>query len=209
MEFLKFSLEAVNLPYTFLMLLIALFWLSTFIGFLDLGSFDVDVDLEADVDLDADAEITSVGGMSKLLHFFHVGEVPIMILLSFFFLFAWVGSVLTNYYLENSSWGIAALLALPILIGSLILTKFASIPFVKVFKHISKADDTNVIGKVCILKSNSNKENVGLAEVKLDNVTQTIYVVPKTDIALTKGDKALVIMREESRNCYVVEPYQS
>jgi len=203
MDFLQFALEPINLPYTFPMILVLLFWLSTFVGVLDLGSIDIDLEL----DTDAEADVSVSGGLNNVLHFFHVGEVPIMIIISFWVLFAWVASVLTNFYLDNSSWGVAALVSIPILLSSLLLTKVICTPFVKFFSAISKEDDTEVVGKVCILKSTADSSNLGLAEVKLDNVTQSIYVMPQDAVTLQKGDKALILMKKEDKNCYVVEPY--
>ncbi|UZR95280.1 OB-fold-containig protein [Chondrinema litorale] len=215
MEFLSYALEPVNLPYTFLMILVSFYWLGTFVGVLDLSSFDVDVDLDADIDMDADvdtdADVSAEGGsaVNNLLYFFNIGEIPIMILISFFALFLWVGSVLSNYYLANSSWGVAAILFIPLIIVSLLLTKVACMPFVQMFKHINKPDDVKVVGKVCTLRSTADGENMGLAEVKLDGIAQTVYVVTHDGTPLNKGDQALVLMRKEDKNCYVVEAYHT
>ncbi|MEN7551699.1 hypothetical protein AAG747_27535 [Rapidithrix thailandica] len=209
MEFLKYALESVNLPYTFLMILISLYWLATFIGILDLSSFDLDADADVDIDADTDVGVSGGSALSGVLHFFHIGEIPVMIIISFFALFAWVGSVLANYYLGNTSWGIAALLSIPLCIGSLLITKVACMPFVKVFQHINKPDDIEVVGKVCTLRSQADGENMGLAEVKLDGITQTVYVITHDGLPLSKGDQALVLLRKESKNCYVVEAYHA
>ena len=84
------AIEPVNIVYTILLVVVALYWLSVFLGALDLSSFDFDVDADVDVDADLDVDVdadmdvdgeahTTIGWFAGTLHFFNFGKLPFMI----------------------------------------------------------------------------------------------------------------------------------
>jgi len=92
-ELIQTAFSPVNLIYTFLLIIVIMYWLSIIIGALDFGSFDIDFDIDADVDIDidVDAEIEtgSSSNLAGVLHFFNFGKLPFMVIMSFAVLFAW------------------------------------------------------------------------------------------------------------------------
>ena len=83
-ELLEASISYVNFPFTVLLGLVLLYWITVIVGLLDLDLFDVDLDVDADVDVDVDvdvdagADVPGVGGAGiATLRFFHVGTVPV------------------------------------------------------------------------------------------------------------------------------------
>ncbi|MEH0155219.1 hypothetical protein V6R21_13820 [Limibacter armeniacum] len=201
MDFLIAALQPINLPYTILMAVVALYWLSVIIGVLDFDTFDIDLDADADIEVDGE-----IGAMAQVLHYFNIGELPLMIIFSFWFLFMWVGSVLTNHYLGNDSWLIAGAILIPNAFVSLMLTKYATKPFQKAFSHLTKEEDTSVIGKECKLIIPASLDKKGQAEVYTSGYHQRVYVKPLDDKKLQKGDTALIIEFDEQQKCYLIEP---
>ncbi|MGB0525501.1 MAG: hypothetical protein ACPGJS_21170 [Flammeovirgaceae bacterium] len=208
-ELLEESLRAVNFPYTLLLGLVLFYWLTVFLGLLDLDFLSIDVDVDADVDVDMDADIDAGhhGGFSfgKLLHFFNIGEAPFMIIMTFLSLYMWVGSILFNHFMQNSSGLLAAGFAIPLIIVSLFLTKFSSWPFAKVFKALNKEEDTNVIGKLCEVKVGASDKYLGQAEVNGEKYHQLINIKAVEGVELKKGEHALILEYVEDGNYYIVE----
>ncbi|MFT5619620.1 MAG: hypothetical protein ACI85I_002867 [Arenicella sp.] len=210
LEFLEASLLNINLPYTILMLVVLIYWVSVILGVLDFDflDFDVDVDMDLDVDVDADIDIDAGGGFgfSQALYFFNIGSLPFMIILSFLAFFMWSASVLTNHYIGNSSWLIALGLFIPISIGSLFLTKFATIPFVKMFAAMEQETDIEVIGKECVLMESADSIHIAHGKVVTESgLVQMINVQTiEEGKVISKGTTVIIVEYDEKKKCYLV-----
>ena len=216
MQLFEAAISNLNLPYTILLGLVLLYWLTVFLGVFDIEMFDFDVDVDADfdidadvdMDVDADADIDAHGSgfsLGKLLHFFNIGDVPFMIILSFMALFMWAGSIALNHYLGNTSLLLALVFFIPLFIVSLFITKFCSAPFVKIFAAFDTQADRSVIGASCTIKVSVSGNSLGQAEVDTDDFHQLINVKSSDGQRLAKGTQALVIDYNEEGNFYVVE----
>ncbi len=200
-QFFEAALLGLNLPYTFLMIVVSLYWGTVFLGLLDMHS--IDIDLDADVDHHVEAE-TAGGGFSKVLHFFNLGDVPFMIIFSFWVLFMWLGSILTNHYTGNQSWLIAVGIFFPLAFVNLFLTKFATWPFLKVFKNLNAEEDTQVIGKECTISMETDDASKGQAEVITSGYHQKITIIASSGQTLLKGSKGLVVDFDQEKQSYIV-----
>ena len=130
-EFLNEIVNYVNLPVTLLLCMILLYWLMIMLGVFGFDSFDFDFDADADVALDADgfgvdtstgtpeAASTSFGGSTTsgnegvfraVFEYFYLGEVPIVIIGSFFIFYLWILTVITNHFFNTDQQLITALL---------------------------------------------------------------------------------------------------
>jgi hypothetical protein len=210
-EVLDASIAAVNLPYTVLLGLVLLYWLTVIVGGLDIDLFDVDVeaDVEADVDVGADMHTTGpgLGGAGlAVLKFFYVDSVPLLLLLSLLALSMWVISVLTNYYLQNHSLLLALLLFVPNVFVSLFVTRFATRPFRALFRalHTEPQPTHEVIGKVCVVKTSRVDDTSGQAEVVGNGAPLLLNVRTMGGEILGKGEEALVVQCNEHNNTYIV-----
>ena len=107
-ELIQTAFAPVNLVYTFLLILVLIYWLFIIIGALDFGSLDLDFDIDADVDVDMDIDVdadidtdveagSGAGWFIGFLHFFNFGKMPFMVIMSFLILFSWTFSMLANY----------------------------------------------------------------------------------------------------------------
>ncbi len=203
LEFLKAALEAVNFPYTGLMGLVGIYWVSVIIGALDFSFLDVEVDTEVGLDVDAGSGLS----LGKALNFFNIGEIPFMILFSFQAFFMWLASINANYLLENTSGWVALGLSAPIFLGSLFLTKLATWPLKKLFRQLGKEEDMEVLGKVCNILLPAAPKKTGQAEILVEGAPMRFNIRTTDGAVLAKGQKALVIDFVEDKNYYIVEPY--
>jgi hypothetical protein len=206
-EVLDASMAAVNLPYTVFLGLVLLYWLAVIVGGLDLDLFNIELDADVDVDTDMDTAVPGLGGIGlAVLHFFHVGAVPLMLLLSFLALSMWGISVLTNYYLQNRSLLLALLFFIPNVGISLLTTKIVTLPFRAVFRslHAEPQATPEVIGKVCVVKTSKVNATSGQAEIVGPGAPLLLNVRTIGGEVLDKGEEALVVQCHEHPNTYIV-----
>ena len=205
-ELLQAAVSPPNLPPTALLVFVLLYWLTVIVGLLDVSSLDLDIEVEADTDhLSAD-------WLNGALAFFNLGRIPLMVFLSFVALPFWAGSILANYYTGNTSFLLGLIFLLPLFIGSLLLAKFLTLPFVKLFAVLEKDHGMGavVIGKVCTILLPATAEKLGQAAVRIDGAPLMLNVKAASAAAeLRKGDTALVIDFDAQRQVYLIEPYEA
>ena len=152
-ELFREAIAAPNLFYTILLGFVLLYFLSVFIGALDLdlfdfdleADFDLDVEVDADLELEVDAEMegeidtaVSPGFWISTLSFFNLGKVPFMIFFSLLVLSMWViGLIANHHYAGVYSWFAPAFI-LPNFLVSLFIAKFLSEPFKKSFSKMNQ-----------------------------------------------------------------------
>jgi hypothetical protein len=206
-DVLDASMAAVNLPYTVFLGLILLYWLAVIVGGLDLDLFNVGIDTDVDVDTNMDTAAPGLSGIGlAVLQFFHVGTVPLMLLLSFLSLSMWAISVLTNYYLHNQSPLLALLFFVPNVIVSLFTTKIVTLPFRTVFRslHDERQAMPEVLGKICVIKTSKVDATSGQAEIIGHGAPLLLNVRTIGDEVLDKGEEALVVQCNEHTNTYII-----
>ncbi len=116
-ELFQAAFSPPTIVFTTLLCLVLVYWLTVFMGLLDIGAMDIDIDIDADVDVDVDVDgDVSVGGISGILFFFNFGRVPFMVVLSFLILSMWAISIMLDHYWGQGSLGFAALMFYPTLL---------------------------------------------------------------------------------------------
>ena len=209
-ELIQTAFSSVNLIFTFLMVLVLLYWLFIIIGALDFGSFDVEFDMDADIDtdIDVDADGGEVGWVSGSLAFFNFGKLPFMVIMSFLVLFSWSISVLVNYYLGGGSILFAIALFFPNLFVSLCLTKLITTPLLPVFKNLdSGIEPVDYIGLPCKLVLPASSKKLGQAEVNFDNnpLLVNVKVDHESSVEFNKGDEAIIVRKAKSKPYYIIQ----
>jgi hypothetical protein len=223
-ELIVFAFSPLNVVFTLLLILMVLYWLAVIIGALDIdlfnvelpdagleGDMDVDVgDLDADADGNIDLEGVSDSLGRSVLHFFYIGEVPVMILLSLFIISLWSFSILGNYYLNPAR---SFLIAIPIFVGNLILSllvvKAVAAPLRKVFVMFNKDADAlkDVVGRICtVTTTTATKDKMGQAEVSTKGAPVILNVLSQTDHEFKKGDEAVLVEKDETKGIYLIAP---
>ena len=208
-ELLQAAVLPPNLVATGLLVFVLLYWLTVIVGLLDFKT--ADIHLGGHVDLHADGAHLPSGDSDWLngaLAFFNLGRIPLMVFVSFMALPLWVGSILANYYTGNTSLLLGLGYLLPLLVGSLFLAKFLTLPFVKLFTALEKDHDGGAIalGKVCTVLLPATTERLGQAAVRIDGAPLMLNVRALSS-PIGKGETALVIDYDAERRCYLIEPY--
>lgn len=203
-ELFEAIFQSVNLPFTLLLILVVIYWLSVISGFLDFDALDVDVDFDTDVDLDADAEVGTLGVVAQ---FFGIGHLPIAIPFSVLFLCLWVGSVLLNdFFNPGMTWPRAGLLFIPNLFIALTLTKICCQPLIVLFRKLNHQpeDHLQAVGSICTIISPRVDGGLGQAEVPTDGAPLLLTVRREAGPVLERGDEAVVVSRDPNKDCFII-----
>jgi len=202
-ELLQAAVLPPNLVATGLLVFVLLYWLTVIVGLLDFKT----ADLHADAGHLPGAHADWFNGA---LAFFNLGRVPLMLFVSFVALPLWVGSILANYYTDNTSLLRGLLFLLPLLLASLFVAKVLTQPFVRLFAALEKDHDGGALalGKVCTVLLPATASQLGQATVRIDGAPLMLNV-RTTGRPLGKGETALVIDYDTPRRCYLIEPYMS
>ncbi|WDE99190.1 DUF1449 family protein [Lentisphaera profundi] len=210
-EILDYAMRLHIFPFTALLVLMILFWLSVIIGAADvtLFDFDLDVDVDADVGLDGDLNADSQPGFFRsIADFLNLAEVPFMVIVTFFVLFSWAGLVYVES-LVNSSGGsfIQWISYLPILFGALIVSKYLSSPFGKIVKVLNNnpEDQDKAVGNMGVLLQNTDEEH-GRASIETKSAPIEILCYTENE-QINKGERILVLSWNEGRRKYLVTKY--
>jgi hypothetical protein len=231
-EFFSALFAPVNLLYTGLFILMLLYWASVIIGALDMDSLDVhahmdaDVDVDADVDADMDAHVDadvdadvhaetdaqghlghSGGVVYGMLRFFNVGEIPLMIMLSFTILFMWAGAFLVHHYLGIHSLLVGLALFVPYFIGALLVAKVVTTPLKALFKSLKKQTEQHeeLMGRDCVVTTSEVNGEFGQAEVKTQGSPLLLNVRTEHGQVLVRGDEAIITHHLPSKSIYIVQ----
>ncbi|HRH95563.1 MAG TPA: DUF1449 family protein [Prosthecobacter sp.] len=214
LELFQAAISPHQLLLSLLLALVVVYWLLVV-----LGALDFEADLPDDLGVDADAGADTSHGHAPALstggawlsagRFLGFSQVPIVVWLSFMILFLWFGSlVLNKWYNPTGSPGQAALLFLPDLLGSLILTKLATIPVSKLFKAMGDADSEaeGVIGRTGTVTSTEADESYGQLEIPTASVPLLINVRTQPGAAaLKRGDPAKVVSAGPDNAFYFID----
>ena len=210
-ELLHAAVSPPNLIATGLLVFVLLYWLTVIVGVLDFKTLDLEISHDADVHHEAPHAHMGIDWLNNALAFFNLGRVPLMVFLAFVALPLWVGSILLNHYTHNASFALGLLFMGPLLLGSLLVSKVLTTPFVKLFATLEKdaSAGVNPVGKVCTLALPISADRLGQATLRADGASLTLNVRSASGAALRKGDTALVIDYDEQGRCYLIEPYDA
>ncbi len=207
MELLNAAFSMINLPFTVLLIIILLYWLSVIAGILDISSFDFDLD--ADVDADVDVDVAGGGIFQALLAFVNLGELPFMLVLSVFVVSLWTIAILANYFLGNTSGLMALVLAAPNLVISVFITKIFTKPFAVFYRKLDDdpADKIKTVGSLCTLLADADELRISQGEVKTNGAPLLVTVRTRPGVSMTKGSTGLIVEKDPNKDIYIVEPF--
>ena len=203
-EFLRECFAGPNLPATLLLVVVLCYWLLVIFGLLGMDVFDFDLDADADIDVGMDGELDG-GWFSSLADFFSLGDVPIVMVGSFFAFFYWIATMVSNHYLnEELSYLVTMIWLIPNVVVSLLLTKVSIMPLSSLFKNYDQTDDPReeMIGVVGIVKTSEVTDSFGQVEISQDVV---INARTATGVRLGQGDAAKIISYNQVNGTYLVE----
>ena len=207
-EFLLEAIKSPNLPATVMLCLALLYWILMIFGIFGFEGMDTDIGIDADADMDMDIDGNVDGGIAgDVLTFFHMGEVPVMILGTFFVLFFWVATMVTNHYF-NPQWNllVAGYCLVPNIIASLVLTKLCVMPITPLFREMRKTDAPKVVGSRGEVSTSYLDGTFG--QITIDQMGPPIVVnaITENGQRLVKTQEIKVVRFEQETGIYIVVP---
>ncbi len=199
-ELFNASVSLVNLPFTVLLLIVILYWLSVIIGVADIDLFDTDWEF--------DAEVESPGFAQSLLNFLNIGELPLMVILSVMILIAWCFSVLANHYVNpgRSGW-IALGLLVPNLGLSWLLSGVITRPVGRLFSPKKTNEMKDALYKIGVAATSEVTPTFGQVEIETDGAPVLVNARTAEGTVLVKGEKALIYDADREKGVYFVEKF--
>lgn len=218
-ELIREAIALYNLPFTALLGVVLLYWLLVMVGSLDFdfdlfdfGSGDGGVGEVGD--LPGGHGGGALGGaMLSAGRLFGLTQVPIAIWGSFFILFMWIGSMLLNYRFNGAAGdrdlSTAAMLLIPNLIGSVVLTRLVTFPVGRFFGALSQVDDEvmKIEGHTGVVTTVELDERYGQVQVNQSGAPSLVNArLRESAPALHKGDLVRVLQPSHDGSFYYVEP---
>jgi hypothetical protein len=216
-ELVRVSVQPINLPLTILLVLAVLYWLLVLAGFLsaDDGGGDLGGGGEVGGSAHMEVEMNGAGhhhfaSLHAVMKFLHVGEAPLFVIVSVLVLCAWAFAVLANYYLNpDGALGLGALLLLPNLLLSVLLTRALTKPLRVVFRALNKDYDQHepIVGQVCTVTTGEVNTSFGQGTVEIRGAPLLLQVRTSDGEVLHRGDRALIISEDKEKNYFRVIKY--
>lgn len=228
-ELLSEAFRLINLPFTILLIIVIGYWLLVAVGALGApgGDGDLDVGAHADADADMDLDHDVDGAHHQVeghhaahgshespswwvgaLKFLNFGDVPAMVILSVLVLSLWSFGIIANaYWTGDSRLLTAAFLGLNFA-ASVVITRYATMPFKPLFRMLNKDHDENVeiIGKPCRIVTSEATPDFGQAEIAAKGAPIVIHVRTLNDAVLSRGDIAVVVREDRERRIFFIAP---
>ncbi len=185
----------VNVAYTSVFGLMALYWISVALGFLDIEVLDFDID---------DAEV----GLGGLLGILNIGDVPFSIWVTIFSAQMSLYSIAFNLLLDQLPFTLGGLIRF-IVCGIIfipltaVITKFVTQPIKKAFE-VKSVKRSGFVGQECRVTSPVVNENSGVGEISVSGVPNIIYIRAKAEDAFKKNDRALIYEYNETKDLFSV-----
>lgn len=213
LDLFSVAFSPINVVFTVLLIVTIIYWVLVILGALDVDVLSIGADADLDIDADADADVAAGGGgaLRALLAFFHVGELPVMVLVSLMVLSLWVIAMLATHYLNP---GHSLLLAVPLLLGNLLISalvvKVASKPARMAFAALNRDCNASreVVGRIGTVVTTEVSQSVGQVEVPTGASPILLNAVTEDGQVLHKGDEAVVVSVRKAQGVYVVAPVE-
>ncbi len=213
-ELIYWAFSPLNCLFTVLLLSIVLYWVTVILGILDMELFNVELpdpglEMDADIDLDADADLDT-GVMWGVAHWFYVGEVPVMVLVSILILSLWTINMLGNYYFNPEAlWGRGLGVLGANLMLSLCVVKGVGAPLRPLYALFSKDYNApkKVIGRICrVTTTEVTETKMGQVEVTTQGAPIVLNVRTQAGHRFKKDDEAVIVSKDEQASVYFILP---
>jgi len=188
-ELIQASLRFPTVVFTIGLGIVLVYWL-----FVLLGALDIDLLGGADGDVDTSGLFAKLG----------FGVVPITITASVTLLAGWVGSLLVMQHVTET-WAAFVVLAAALMVG-LGITRLLVRPLAPVFEVKEGKSNRDYVGHTCVIDTGRVDDAFGQATVEDGGTVLVISVRCDRSDQLARGDKALIIDFDDTRQAYLVEP---
>ena len=194
-----------------------LYWLFTMLmgdGF-DFGHSDFDInfegadlqDIEADTDLDIDHHVEP-SFFGKAMDFISIGKAPFMVIVTLFKFIGWVITIATSLLFELGNYGWKSVwVLLPILVLTYFLMHYVTIPVVKLYKKVGYSGEEahEFLGRLGSMKSSIKGNNLGSAEVQIQNDVIRLNVKSLDGEPIQYGEEIIIVEETTDKKYYYVK----
>ena len=223
LELIRESILPVNLPFTILLGVIALYWIIGLLGLVDMEALDgvggIEVDGLDGIDADAgdgvgegadggeDGAGSSGGFFQGILTIIGASDAPLIFVISLFSVFLWAFNIGGNHYFNPGfESGRAALLLIPVVIAACVVTRLLVVPLRPVMKMIRSSEKpAEIIGATGTVRSSRLDAEFGEVEIETSEKNLILRArISSAETTLNKGDHILVVSKDEDSNVYLV-----
>ncbi len=207
-ELISQSLSYPTVVFSIGLVLSVMYWLLVVAGAVDAHSHHHGPDLDTpDVDHghhhpDGDGLLDTLG----------LGGVPVMLPLSFIFLFGWATSILAIHFIPalGGTGVMGVLLGVAVLAGSVLavtpLVRLAIVPFRSLFQTHTAVSRHALVGRRCILTTQTVSESFGQAEIADTGAGHLVEVRCREPNTLEKGSEAIVYEYDAANELFRIAP---
>ncbi|KZY76472.1 OB-fold-containig protein, partial [Oleiphilus sp. HI0067] len=196
--------------FTFLLLVVVLYWVVAVLGLIEIDVLDFDIPEANGIDINAEQGLNSANVLAGLMLRFGLHGVPVTIILSFIALFGWV----ICYYVVHFLMGIlpeglfSLLASIPILLGSLYISVMITAALIKplrpLFKKASQETVKRVLGQTAVVKTSRVDNSFGEATLEDGGAGLLLKVRTDGSASFSKGDRVVLLEYNKEENTYRV-----
>jgi len=196
-----------NLPLTFVVGLLMLYWITCILGVIGMDSLDLDLDPDPDLDADVDVDGNIPSSIAAMLRFVNAADVPLMAVLSLLAIFMWVTSMMANYYFnpEHREW-IISVVFISSFVLSVFLVKIATTPLVPVFRKMKQLEKSEpAVGGTGVVTSKEVDSKFGQVEqTRSSGAPAILNCKTSEDQPIFRGTEVTVVSYEKETGLYIV-----
>jgi len=197
--------------FSFLLLLVVLYWLVAILGFVEIDVLDFDVpELDGALDINPESGMSTPGVMGGMMLRYGLAGVPVTIIISFVALFGWLICYYASYFLLSwaSSGIIRFVLGSVILIVSMyiavLVTSWIIKPLRPLFKKAQQETVKRVLGQIAVVRSSRVDSKFGEAILDDGGAGLILNVRASGVDEFKQGDRVVLLEQLEGENAYRV-----
>ncbi len=215
-EIWELAISPQVLPFTLLLIPIAIYWLLAVIGLDDrdclLIALDTDVDVDADVSADTDVDAghhpPGAGVLHGALRVIGATDIPIMAIMSIIIVLLWTLTMLGNLWFNPEQANmVGRIIGIAALVGAVILARIITLPLRPFFRAFKKGGTENrpVVGRTGKVRSGELTPDSGqvLIEEKGDELFLNARLMADS-APLPRGTEVLIYKYDKESGIYYV-----
>lgn len=199
--FLQIILTFPTIFFTFFLVLSAVYWLLTVLGFVGIEALDMDLDGDS---------VASLNVFSSLLFRLGLNGVPLTIVISLIALLGWVFCFLIVYFVYpwiRVPW-LQLVTGIPVVVGVLYVSAIITAVIIKPLRPIFLASNQQVqkqiLGQVAVVRTGEANRSFGEAYLEDGGAGLIIKVRAYKDEVFKRGDRVVLLEYVAGENLYRV-----
>jgi len=198
--------------YTFLLIIVLLYWIMAFLGVADIdlldADFEIETDFETEVSINPDAE--GLSGLAGFMLNWGLAGVPITVVLSLLIVTSWLICYLATSLILNQipfdvlRYTLGAALIFVCIAVSIPITAWSIRPFKGLFIAHNAVKKDALIGQECEVKTGKVTDDFGQGILEDGEAGMILDIRAPIEKKIIKGDKVILIEYIKKDDCYFV-----